>query len=316
MNAAFRYHGSKYRIYPFIAEYIDKAPVYTESFGGSAAVLLQKPITGIEVYNDLDQDVYNFFHCLRTRSHTLLQAIAATPYSRQLFEEVDEAKRLNQTPTDPIERALHFFILCEQGWGSKKHNGRRSWRKQRTGDNNAPNRSWAWANAPERLLEISDRLRHVFIENRPAIQVVKDYDSPETMHYVDPPYPPSTRTRPDHGYDHEMPDDAQHIELLDALLHLHGKVIVSGMDHPIYNRMLNNWDSIEINSRTASHDYVSTEVLWFSPTCTRQLSLFSISHPCPANDTSAATSAAPNVNTPPPPTPPSKSSVPASEVSA
>lgn len=274
MRATFRYHGSKWRMYPIIEPYLTKHTVYTESFGGSAAILLQKPIVGIEVYNDLDGDVYNFFDCLRRRRDELLRAIAATPYSRQLFDQVDEAKRGGTWPVDPIDRALHFFIICEQGWGGKKHNGRRSWRKQKLAGSNAPNRAWAWAEAPERLVDIAERLRCVFIENRPALEVIEEYDGKDTLHYVDPPYPPSTRSRPDHGYDCEMPTDEQHVELLECCLQARGKVIVSGMAHPTYDRLLAGWERREIQTRTTAHDYVSTEVLWVSPSATIQHSLF------------------------------------------
>lgn len=274
MNAAFRYHGSKWRMWPIIAEYVTKHTVYTESFGGSAAILLQKPVAGIEVLNDIDGDIYNFWDCLRRHRVEFLQAIAATPYSRQLFDEVDEAKRYGRWPVDPIERALYFFVLCEQGWGGKKHSGRRSWRKQKLAGSDAPNRAWAWAGAPDRLLEISDRLRCVFLENRPALEVIREFDGRDALHYVDPPYPLSTRARPDHGYDHEMTDDAQHVELLECCLQAKGKVVVSGMDHPVYNRILSGWHRREIQSRTASHGYISTEVLWVSPNAIRQPSLF------------------------------------------
>lgn len=265
MNAAFRYHGSKWRMYPAISEYMTAHTVYTESFGGSASILLQKPITGIEVYNDLDKDVHNFFTCLRDRRDELLQAIAATPYSRDVFDEVDEAKRSGRWPSAPVKGALYFFILCEQGWGGKKHNGRRSWRKQKLAGGGVPNRAWAWANAPDRLMEISQRLRHVFIECRPALEVINEYDGVDALHYVDPPYPPSTRSRPDHGYDHEMPDNEQHIALLECCLQAKGRVIVSGLDHPIYNQMLAGWQRREVQCRTASHDLITTEVLWISP---------------------------------------------------
>lgn len=277
MNAAFRWHGSKWRMYKEIEPFLTKNTIYTESFGGSAAILLQKPISGIEVLNDLDEDVYNFFRCLRTdRRDKFLQTIAATPYSRQLFAEVDEARRNKLWPTDNNERALYFFILCEQGWGGKKHNGRRSWRKQKLSGTDIPNRAWAWAEAPIRLIEIAERLRHVFLENRPAIKVIHEYDGADALHYVDPPYPPSTRTHPDHGYDHEMPSDEEHVMLLDCCLQAKGKVIISGMDHPIYNQMLAGWERREVKSRTASYKYVSTEVLWLSPRCSQSRTLFDV----------------------------------------
>lgn len=278
MRAAFRWHGSKWRMYPVIAEHLTRTTVYTEAYGGSAAILLQKPVSGIEVYNDLDGDVYNFFHCLRTRRDDLLAAIAATPYSRQMH---DEAARGGRWPDDPVERALYFFVLCEQGWGGKKHAGRRSWRKQKLAGSNVPNRAWAWAEAPARLMEIAERMRCVFLENRPALEVIRDYDGGDALHYVDPPYPPATRSRPDHGYAHEMPGDAQHVDLLECCLQARGRVIISGMAHPVYDGMLRGWERREFASRTASHGYVSTEVIWLSPACARQPSLFSVSRQKP-----------------------------------
>ena len=273
-SAPFRYHGSKWRFYGYLESYLSRAEVYTESFGGSGAILMQKPASGIEVYNDIDRDLYTFFWCLHPdRRDKFLDRLSATPYSRQIFEEVDEAKRLGHWPTEPFERALYFFILTEQGWGGKKHNGRRSWRRQRTGGANAPNRAWAWADAPNRLWAISERLRHVFIENRSALDVIREYDSRSTLHYIDPPYPRQTRARPDHGYDHEMSDE-EHCALLECCLQQKGQVIVSGMAHPIYDRMLAGWQRKEIAARTTSHDYVSVEVLWLSPNCISQPKLF------------------------------------------
>lgn len=273
-NAVFRWHGSKWRMYRHIQPYLTKHSVYVESYGGSGAILMQKPVVGIEVFNDIDGDVYNFFHVLKTQREALFSSLETTPYSRQLFDEIDERLRSGERPDAPVERALWFFVICEQGWGGKKHNGRRSWRRQKTGGPDAPNRAHAWANAPRRLTAVADRLRHVFIENRPALDVIAEYDTPHTIHYVDPPYPLSTRRRPDHGYDHEMPDEREHEELLRCLLAVQGKVIVSGMAHPIYEDMLSGWERVVVKATTTSQAYQSEEVLWISPDARLMKGLF------------------------------------------
>lgn len=272
-NAVFRWHGSKWRMYPHIRPFLTRHTTYVEPYGGSAAVLMQKPPVGIEVFNDLDADVYNFFRTLKEQRDAFFDLLSATPYSRQLFDEIDEALRCGHKPADPLERSLWFFVTCEQGWGGKKHNGRRSWRRQKQAGPNFPNRALTWANAAQRLNPVADRLRSVFIENRSALEVIADYDTPNTLFYVDPPYPLSTRRRPDHGYDHEMPDDKQHIDLLDLLLSVDGKVIVSGMAHPIYDDRLSGWERVVLKTRTASHDYISEEVLWISPSASAQMAM-------------------------------------------
>ena len=62
---AVRYHGSKWRLYPWLSQFIPDHRIYVEPFGGGASVLLQKPRAQSEVYNDLDDDIVNFFRVLR-----------------------------------------------------------------------------------------------------------------------------------------------------------------------------------------------------------------------------------------------------------
>lgn len=65
MQPAIRYHGAKFRLAPWIVEQMPGHVCYVEPFGGAAGVLLQKPRSYSEVYNDLDDDVVNLFTVLR-----------------------------------------------------------------------------------------------------------------------------------------------------------------------------------------------------------------------------------------------------------
>lgn len=65
VRPALRYHGGKWRMAPWILQYFPAHECYVEPFGGAASVLLQKPRSYAEVYNDLDGTVVNFFKVLR-----------------------------------------------------------------------------------------------------------------------------------------------------------------------------------------------------------------------------------------------------------
>ena len=81
---ALRYHGAKFRLAPWILQHMPAHKVYVEPFGGAAGVLLQKPRSYAEVYNDLDDDIVNFFTVVRnpTLCQELIKQITMTPYAR------------------------------------------------------------------------------------------------------------------------------------------------------------------------------------------------------------------------------------------
>lgn len=121
-----------------------------------------------------------------------------------------------------------------------------------------------WANFPEALDYISDRLQGVVIESKDATEAILRYDSLETLHYVDPPYVHSTRKRvgKGRGYRHEM-TDVDHRALAGVLHDVKGAVVLSGYPSALYEELYRGrgWRRIE---RSAWADGASkrTEVLW------------------------------------------------------
>jgi len=118
-----------------------------------------------------------------------------------------------------------------------------------------------WVSYAEALPRLIERLQGVIIENRPALQVLLKHDGPGTLHYVDPPYPHTSRGRAD-GYRHEM-TPSQHRELAAALRQLQGRVVVAGYWAEPYVSALADW---RVESRRAWADGARPrqEVLWLN----------------------------------------------------
>ena len=262
---ALRWHGGKWLLAPWIIAHLPPHRVYVEPFGGAASVLLRKPRAYGEIYNDLDDGVVNLFRVLRgPRAAELVEALRLTPFARAEFEASYEPAE------DPVERARRLVVRSFMGFGSDGHNA-----AVRTGFRSNSNRSGTtpahdWANYPDALAAIVERFQGVVVEHREAAACMVHHDGPETLHYVDPPYLPETRSQKSrkggeryHAYSHEL-TGAEHIDLLAFLNRLGGLVVLSGYPSPIYDAALRGWHRLE---RLALADGARprTEVLWLNP---------------------------------------------------
>lgn len=249
-----RWHGGKWILAPWIIEHLPPHRVYVEPFGGAASVLLRKPRSYAEVYNDLDDDVVNLFRVLRSPdAGRLVEAVKLTPFSR-----VEQSEAYAKTD-DPVERARRLIVRSFQGFGSNGTHRATGFRANSTRSGTTPARDWL--NYPDALAIIVERLRGVTIENRDALKVMAVNDCPEAVHYVDPPYLPETR---DSGtdYAHEMTAD-DHSRLLDFLPSLKGVVLLSGYASNLYDAALGGWRRIE-RLALADGARARTEVLWIN----------------------------------------------------
>lgn len=233
--------------------------------GGGCAVLLRKPRSYAEVYNDLDDEVVGYFRVLRNRAQAaeLLRRLELTPFARTEFLASYEDTE------DPIERARRLVVRSFMGHGStsvalRRKTGFRSGIHSRRGTTAAAD----WARLPDALQAIVDRMQGVAIENRPALELIERDDAPDTLFYVDPPYVHETRSQKrqggslEHAYKHEL-TDAEHVQLLEALRACNGLVVLSGYAHPLYDERLGDWRRIEMEAY-ADGGQARTEVLWIN----------------------------------------------------
>jgi DNA adenine methylase len=258
---AFGWYGGKYSHLDWLLPLLPKTHQYCEPFAGSAAVLINREPSPVETYNDVDGEVSNFFRVLRDENEKLVRAIGLTPFSREEFAKALEL----DSKISPVERARRFYVRARQvrtGLAQSASLGRWANCKEtsRAGMAGAVSR---WLGAVEDLPDIALRLLRVQIENRPAIEVIKLYDSKNILFYCDPPYIHETRGD-NKAYAYEMTDN-EHRELAKVLNAAKGKVAISGYDCELMNELYpaKKWMKNVARERTIhSTKDKRTEVLW------------------------------------------------------
>lgn len=258
-----RYHGGKWRLATWIIAHFPRHRVYSECYGGGASVLLRKPRSYAEVYNDLDGEVVNVFRVMRDRPRELVRAVAWTAYAR------DEYRLAFELAEDPLEQARRTIVRSFMGFGSNSIQRSVKSGFRANANRNGTTPAHDWANYPSHARVIARRLFGVTIEHRAAAEVIAQQDGPETLHYVDPPYVHTTRSTPGKGYAHEMTDE-QHVTLADQLHQVKGMVVLSGYHSTLYDGLYRGWQRVE---RAARGDGACerTEVLWINDRAARRM---------------------------------------------
>jgi len=271
---ALRYYGGKWKLAPWIISYFPEHKNYVEPCGGAASVLLQKPRSPLETYNDLDGNVVNFFRVLRDKPEELIRKIKLTPWARAEYE-------LSLTMDgDDVERARRFFVVSVMSFNGATdlENGRYGWKIVKGGV------SEAYKLYGKDFDLVVSRLRDVQIENRSALYVIQTYDSLDTLTYFDPPYVVSSRCQDD-GYALEW-TDADHANAAELLRACAGYVVVSGYACPLYADLYEHhgWQRVDTMAQTNSGGK-RVESLWLSPRTVEalaqpaQAALFTEAHP-------------------------------------
>ena len=248
---AFPYYGGKNSHLNWLLPLLPQTDIFVEPFGGSMAVLLNRKPSKVEVYNDINKEVVNFFRILREKPEELIEQIALTPYSRKEFENC-----LTST-NDPVESARRFYTKTKQSYLSLGQSWQRS-KIIRSGVSQQINR---WASGIIGLVDIVDRLLNIIIECKDAFDIIKTFDSPETTFYLDPTYLEDTRTAPK-AYRNEM-TTKKHRDLLRLILKLEGKVAISGYNSDLYSSALSEWFKYEDSQKSlAGKRGDRQEILW------------------------------------------------------
>lgn len=233
MRSPVIWFGGKGMLVKKLIPYIPKHRTYVEPFGGGASLLFAKEPSEVEVYNDIHSGVVNLFRVIRDNFDEFYRKVSMTPYSREEFYYCRD-NWINCE--NDIDKAYMFFVKMRQSFSGTG----RSWCFRVT------SKYLNWLSTIDMLPEIHQRLMHVYIEHKDFRDIIKTYDTPETFFYLDPPYIKSTRKNG--KYDYET-SDKDHHDLVDMLLNIKGKAMLSGYRNPIYNTLEEaGWQRIDIET--------------------------------------------------------------------
>ncbi|URM37126.1 DNA adenine methylase [Flavobacterium anhuiense] len=174
------YYGGKQSMLKFILPLIPKHKVYVEPFFGGGAVFWAKEPSDVEIVNDFNGNVVNFYQQLKSNFVELQMLVNQTLHSREVYKS---AMVVYETPYifSPVIRAWAFWVSTNQGFSNQIGSWRSCTGKNKVGVLNF--------NKKETFTEeLSQRLNLTQIECKDAIELIKKQDSENAFFYIDPPY--------------------------------------------------------------------------------------------------------------------------------
>ena len=255
MNAPIQYFGGKNGMSKHIIEcFPDKESynTYIEPFGGSYAVGLHMDyVPPVEIYNDLENNVYSLYKVLQEKElfKEFQLRCELSPYCDTMRKEYME--KLKSENLSLLDRAYMFFYVNRTSFngigGFKMHPHIRKNMSKSVRD---------YLSVVERLEDLHIRLLNLIVSNMDGIELINRYkDRENVLIYCDPPYVQSTRTST-RRYDVDMADDIQD-KFLEACIGAKCKMLISGYDNEKYNILLENGFN-KVNFETNNR----TETLW------------------------------------------------------
>ena len=240
MRSPIIWFGGKGHLAPKLIPLIPPHTKYIEAFGGGGSLLFAKEPIGFECYNDLDENLVNFFRVLRepAQFHKLLLLVTLTPYSRA---EYVRALKTWDSCTDPVARAYNWYLVARWSFGGRFGAGFGT--VTNTIQKEMARTAATWLSTIDLLPEIHARFMRVQVECQDWRKILERYNGEGTFVYLDPPYIADTRKYG--GYVHEL-TNTDHEELVQRVLEYPQKVMLSGYDHPIYEPLAKaGWNRID-----------------------------------------------------------------------
>lgn len=252
MLTALKYPGGKVKISSWVISFFPRHKIYVEPFGGAAGVLLNKTSSPLEVYNDLNSDLVNFFRVLRDKEKAaeLIRRLKLTPYAREEYYSC-----YSMPEGDDIERAR--ALVCRAGMGIGIRGVVSESRCGFAADGKKIRKNaQVFVNHVKIMSEIAERFRSVVIEHKDALELIPHYDSPDTLWYLDPPY--------NCGYSFRYRAGVDQKAMLGAFKNVSGYVVLSGYENRLYADELAGWH-METRPHYNFANRRTKECLWISP---------------------------------------------------
>lgn len=238
-----KYPGGKRWLARRIVSMLPEHTCYVEPFGGMGAVLLAKPKSKVEVWNDIDGGLANVMRVVKYHPDVLADEMAF-----MLIPRAERKRWLKDAPGETdIQRAARWIMVRHAGFqgraGKGFHVSRAASIKSKT-------------NLLDQMCEVARRLASVSIESLPWQRVIDLYDGDGTVFFLDPPYADGDQQIYEHAF-----SDSDHRALRDRLGGLKGQWVLTYGDHPLVRKLYAGCRIEEVRrirriNQAARRDYV------------------------------------------------------------
>lgn len=238
LNSPIKWVGGKSRLRKYIIPLIPAHTCYVEPFAGAAWVLFGKRPSDVEILNDKEQELINFFRVVKEKPEELIASFDWELVSRAEFERLAD---LDSTQLTEVQRAHRFYYLIMAGWGGELHYPR--FQTSITDGGHGNRLFGALKTLRQRLEPIHKRLSTIIIENLDWQDCIDRYDRQGTVMYIDPPYPGNGC-----NYSHNMRDWDAHELLSERLGRTKCKWILSSYDKPEIRNLFAQYNFTSVQS--------------------------------------------------------------------
>jgi len=222
INAPIKWVGGKFKLRKKIVELIPEHSCYVEVFGGAGWILFAKEPSDVEIWNDLESELVNFYRVIKERPEDFYETFELTLVSREEFENF---RYMDTSELDELERAHRFYYLIMAGWGGELHLPRL---QTSVNDKGHGNRLiGAMKNLRKKIQPVHERLQTVIIEHLDWKACVERYDKKGVFMYLDPPYPDNNC-----NYTKNMRSIEEHKELVEWMKTAKCKFLLTNYDKP------------------------------------------------------------------------------------
>jgi len=263
MNSPIKYFGGKGTMFNSIIEYFPKKKeynTYIEPFGGSYSIGLKKDPVEIEIYNDMDQNVYSLYKVLSdpVMYKEFKRNCDLVFYSEDIRSE--HIKNLKDETISMVERAFSFFYV-----NRTSHNGVGGFSKNTYIRRGMSKSVSDFLSAIDRLPELHDRLSKIIVTNMDGMKLIRKFNRENVFMYCDPPYEQSTRTSTRYNVDM---DRAAHVDFLEAVIESKSKILISGYHCDLYDQLMDNgFQRVSFEVKTIDGNFkpkTKTEYLYYN----------------------------------------------------
>ena len=209
-----------------IAHFPDSYDRYIEVFGGAGWILFKQEVNSkrLEVFNDINSDLINLYRCIKYHATEVQRELMYMLSSREVF--INCLNDMNRKSLTDIQKAARYLYIIKLSFGSDRSNF-------------ATNRSTIM-NVSEYLIKVQERLKYVVVENLDFERLIKTYDRPTALFYLDPTY-----YKAESYYEASFSEE-DHLRLANVLNKIKGKFVLSYNDEPFIRSLYRDYSIYDI----------------------------------------------------------------------